>query len=784
MLGSGWFPDRLGGLERYFRGLLEALPEDSTRGVVVGPARDAPSRIQIASDHRQPLPGRALTYARKAFASAKGVDLVDAHFALYAFLPSLLGPLRGRPWVVHFHGPWADECVAQGDRSQLGYHVRRALERRVYQRAQRVFVLSAAFRREVVERYGVRPWLVDVVPPGIDLDEFSPGSCEEARLRLGVNDSGFLAVCVRRLVPRMGIEYLLAAWAAAVQDLPSGSRLLIAGDGILREDLEDQIRQLGIDRTAQILGRVDERTLVDLYRAADVGVVPTLEHEGFGLVVVEAAACGTPSIVTNVGALPQVANGLDRSLVVPPADAKALEARLRTAALTGDLPTPEEAKRYAQQFAWSDVAQLHLPTYRSILEGEPDSRLRVVYLDHVAQLSGGELALLRLLPHMTGVQPHVILAEDGPLVERLDNAGISVEVLPLDNRVRALRKDDVNARALSPRAVLSATLYTLRLARRLRRLGPDLVHTNSLKSGVYGSVAGRLAGVPVIWHVRDSIEEDYLPRFAVRLVRWMVQRFPTAVVANSDHTAQTIVGNSPSKIASSVVPAVVPEVAQTVPGRSRPRRKTRTLTFGMVGRIAPWKGQDVFLRAFASAFVDGQERAVVVGAPLFGEEAYDEEVRRLSRALGVADRVEFRGFQEDIEAELAQIDVLVHASVTPEPFGQVLVEGLAFGVPVIASDGGGASEIISDGENGLLHPCGDAARLADLMVRLRDEPALRSRLAEAGQRRAADFSPEIVVGKMMTVYERVARRGRAESGPAGHLRRRAASLRSPRPRSC
>ena len=232
-------------------------------------------------------------------------------------------------------------------------------------------------------------------------------------------------------------------------------------------------------------------------------------------------------------------------------------------------------------------------------------------------------------------------------------------------------------RGLSPSAPLGTLSYVARLARRLRELRPALVHTNSLKAGVYGSLAARAAGVPVIWHARDRIAEDYLPRPAVRLVRGLIGRLPHGVIANSAATLDTlaIAGGGPPRW---VVPDSV-EISERPRTRSAP-----PTTFGMVGRIAPWKGQDLFLRAFATAFPngDGEARAVVVGSVLFGEDAYAGDLRDLAARLGLAGRVEFRGFREDIWPELASLDVLVHAAACG-PFGQV-ARGHGGRLPVIA----------------------------------------------------------------------------------------------------
>src|SRR6201999_3306231 len=142
-------------------------------------------------------------------------------------------------------------------------------------------------------------------------------------------------------------------------------------------------------------------------------------------------------------------------------------------------------------------------------------------------------------------------------VEELQLAGVSCEVLPLADSARTLRKASVNMGTLSPRVATSTAAYTPRLARRLPKLAPDLVHTNSLKAGVYGSVAARLAGVPVVWHVRDRIADDYLPPGAVHLVRRMSRHLATAIVANSHATMATLEAGSGPTVIYSVVAEVM-----------------------------------------------------------------------------------------------------------------------------------------------------------------------------------------------------------------------------------
>jgi glycosyltransferase involved in cell wall biosynthesis len=775
LLGDSWIGDRSGGLNRYLANLLEALGaiDVDAQAVVLGPAVGAPPSVVPGGGLRQPLPLRLWRFQRAARSCGRAATVVDAHFALNAVWPVAIGALRATPLVVHFQGPWARESLAAGEHRGWRIRAKKLVETAVYRRAACVVVLSSAFKRLLVEDYGVAPWVIEVVRPGVDLARFTPGSSTAARRSLGIGPDQRVALAVRRLIPRMGLDVLLEAWAEL---LPTNPRalLVIVGEGPERERLESSAARLHISSSVRFLGQVDDRTLLSCYRAADISVVPTRALEGFGLIVLEALACGTPVIATDVDALPEVLGPLDPSLMVPAGEPHAL-ARLLGRALAGTAALPDEdrCRGYAETFSWDRVARRHEVLYEQA-QRPARTRLRVVYLDHCGLLSGGELALLRLLPALADVEAHVLLAEDGPLVAKLAHAGISAEVHPLAESARGLPRDRVRPGRLPFRSAVRSALYVVRLARRLRRLRPDLVHTNSLKAAIYGGVAARLAGVPVVWHVRDRIADDYLPPPAVRLVRLLARRLPTAIIANSRATLDTLgQTRAPSTVVPSPVSPDLPRragVPGTVvhdavqigvtnrdgmgPGRVVTDEIPGVLRIGIVGRLAPWKGQHLFLSAFAQAFPEGPVEAVIVGTHLFGEAAYLDELRQLAERLGIAHRVEFTGFREDVGAELARLDIVVHASTIPEPFGQVVVEGMALGVPVVAADAGGPAEVIDDGVTGLLYRMGDVDALTGALRRLGGDAQLRRELAMAAQARALDFRPDVVSAQVMAVYRR------------------------------
>lgn len=591
---------------------------------------------------------------------------------------------------------------------------------------------------------------------GVDLDTFTcPSGGSTPQMNLDELHVGY----VGRLTNQKGVHVLLRAVAKE-----PAVRLVIVGDGPERAEYETLANTLGLANRVTFRGFVDNDDLPNLYRSFDVLVQPSLDTPGiieqFGRVVGEAQAVGTAVVVSDSGSLPWVAG--EPGVVVPQGDAVALGAALSALHMDrADLAARRAAgPASAARFSWRAIAEAQDSLYRQIVADEvrpvddrPKAPIEVVYVDHCAQLSGGELALSRLLTGLEGVHATVILGEQGPLQQLLVEGGIDVELLELDRSLVDTRRKDVTARGLSARALVASAKGVWQIRARLRELRPDLVHTNSLKSFLLAGTAARLVGIPVVWHVRDRISNDYLSRSGVYLVRFAARVLATSVIAQTHTTASTL-GHSAS--ASIVASPISNELFEqpTVASQVASRPTDRPIRFAMVGRLTSWKGQDVFIDAFATAFPDGDEVATIVGSSMFGEYEYEDALREKVASMGLADRIEFTGFVDDIPGVLRECDVLVHASVLPEPFGQVVVEGMATGLAVVASNEGGPSEVITHDVDGQLCPPGDVDALAKVLRSLAGDPDLRVRLGAAGRVRAADFRPEVIGEQVLGVYRR------------------------------
>lgn len=381
---------------------------------------------------------------------------------------------------------------------------------------------------------------------------------------------------------------------------------------------------------------------------------------------------------------------------------------------------------------------------------------RVLFIDLAPAVGGSLVSLYHLASQLDRAQyqPVVVLSEQNPC-DRFTAAGIPLV------RVRTPQWQPQPASAVTRAQAsrLGETMRGGRLAgpwhfagdlRRYRndalplvgpilavieRYRPAIVHLNdNLSLSRPGALAAWRAGRPAICHSR-SFDPP------VALDRWLLApRLAGLIYISQAVAAQQSVALR-ARCQSRVIPNAVDLAEFAAKGDGRAVRAELGVPpeaplVGALGRITAWKGQHILIEALAQ--VSRQHPAihgVIVGAPDQSDgQEYAQSLRQQARQSGLAERLHFSGPRRDVPQVLAALDILVHSAVQPEPFGRVIIEGMAARRPVIASAAGGAVEIIRDGETGLLTPPGDAAALAaalDRLLRDRDE---RTRLAAAGRR--------------------------------------------------
>jgi glycosyltransferase involved in cell wall biosynthesis len=408
--------------------------------------------------------------------------------------------------------------------------------------------------------------------------------------------------------------------------------------------------------------------------------------------------------------------------------------------------------------------------------------MQITFLSPVGVVGGAERVLLSAIrgarDHLPAARASVVLFADGPLRAEAERLGADVTVVPLPARLAALGDAGLRGggRARLGRAALgaapAAAVFVRRLRDVLRRLAPDLIHSNGLKAHALGGLA-RPRGVPVLWHLHDFPSHRPVMAHLLRhltggvaggiAISDAVQRDAEAVLPG---VAISVVRNA---VDTGHFAPAVRDGAELDRLAGLPPAGPGAVRVGLVATYAIWKGQDVFLDALARLPADGPPvRGYVVGGPIYataGSQFTRDELERRARANGLDGRVGFIPFQPDPADVYRMLDVAVHASTRPEPFGLTIAEAMGCGKPVVVAEAGGAAELFTPGHDGLGHTPGDAAGLAAAIARLAADPGLRARLGANARRTALGrFSQERYGREIAAVYAAACRRVRAGSG--------------------
>lgn len=684
------------------------------------------------------------------------VDVAMIHQSLAGLGPILFRYGAVGCWVYVCHSLAHEEYLTRAERGattlervrrRLSVRARRWIERMVIRRCHHVIVLSEFMQRQVMVTHGIVLKHITVVPGAADPARFYPAhDRNEVRRELKLPESRTLLFTVRNLVPRMGLEHLLEAMTMLGEE-QRNLLLLIGGEGQLRLRLEELIRSEGLQDSVQLLGFVPEDQLAKYYQASDLVVMPTLQLEGFGLVTVEALACGTPVMGTPVGAIPEVLRTVDPLLVTEGTDGRSLAKTLRLM-LKRFRDQPGERERFSRKgrevverrYNWeahtADLDQLFVSL--SKVDQAPRARKVIHVITRLDYGGSAQNTMLTALGHdreqfetlVVAGHPGCWDAQGGQAAteencRRLEKAEVRWMLLPSLTREVQLLKD------------MQALWQLIRLFRQER---PALVHTHTSKAGVLGRVAAWLARVPVIVHTPHG--HVFYGHFGP-VKSWLFLQIERVLSAITDRLIALTEAERQDHLDRAVGRAdrfaVVPSgIDRERFGRARAQGKQQpdlfgcppeAIVVGSVGWLTDIKGHEYLVEAVAKLKQGFPSlHLVIVGSG----DRHDALVQQAESA-GLRDAVHLLGHRDDIEACLAGMDLFVLPSLN-EGMGRALIEAMAAGLPVIASRVGGIPAVIDHERTGLLVPPGDADALAGALRRLLERPEWATQLGMAASR--------------------------------------------------
>jgi glycosyltransferase involved in cell wall biosynthesis len=359
----------------------------------------------------------------------------------------------------------------------------------------------------------------------------------------------------------------------------------------------------------------------------------------------------------------------------------------------------------------------------------------VLFIHHANDMYGADIGLLHSVKSLDRGKyyPIVILPSDMPppgmLSSELERLGVEYHVLPLG----ILRRKYLSSRWIVRLAwdLARGIAYVHRMARS-RKVA--LVYINTIVA-VAGPIGGKLAGVPVLWHVREILA---MPR----LVRWALHKTLSVcadrIVCISNAVRDSLIQEAPGLERKSVVVYnAVSVVASSGVGRDDGLRKELGVAqdaplIGMVGRVTHWKGQEILAEAAGRLLKKHPDlRFVAVGSYFADEVHYLDKLKALINHLGLDGRFHLVDYRSNVTDVYRALDIFVLPSRKPEPFGRVTVEAMMQGRPVIATNHGGSCELIQEGVTGVLVPPSDPQALVTAIERLLKDRSLGDRLGQA-----------------------------------------------------
>lgn len=345
------------------------------------------------------------------------------------------------------------------------------------------------------------------------------------------------------------------------------------------------------------------------------------------------------------------------------------------------------------------------------------TRPRVLFATHSPAISGAEYVLLSLTRNWPGTD--AFLFEDGPLNQSLTDQGLRVHISRWARGFSTFKRD--KSLLLAFPLMFRLFMTVLELAANGRKV--DCIYANSQKAFTLAALARPLNRRRLIWHLHDILDPSHFGRTQLKFQITLANRFADMVIVPSAAAAEAFVAQGGRE---TLVRVIANGTDPAPPSRYSKSDLLQELgisdvpVIGIFSRLASWKGQHVVIQALKD--LPGVHIAIV-GSALFGEDAYRQELQDLTAQLGLSQRVHFLGQRNEVRRIMSAVDVVVHPSTSPEPFGLTLIEAMSVGTPIVATSIGASREILQDGKAGILVPSNAPEAIASAVSEILEKKA-------------------------------------------------------------
>lgn len=614
-----------------------------------------------------------------------------------------------------------------------------ALDRINIRSADRCFVISGAVIEKIKRRMpAVPPGKMIIMPSGANTDLMRPMDKEDACRQIGLDGSHRYIGFAGTLLAHQGLGHLIEAASAIIKAVPA-ARFLIVGDGPMKKTLQEQTRAKKLKNFFIFTGEVDYEFLPLWINAMDVCVAPYCGDAGLRspVKIFDYLACGKSIVASNVPGITGIFKDAPLVSLVTP-DSPVSLARVICEAVVPLPPTKEERgaacqwirerfdRRMTAKLVADEAAAMATPT------------ITVLHVIGSAGFGGGERYLLDLIRFSSRPFRHVAAVPyAGPLSQSMDAAGNTCRIInmPLRPSISGI----------------------LGLRRFNREAGADIIHSHGFRANLYGRLAALITGKPHVATIHVSLYDYRETAPARRRLYRCVEKWSSPItrrficISEAMATDTRKLGIKADKIVV-IGNGVDPERFSGKYDCARIKKRfgiyDQGPVIGTVGRMVAEKGQVHLIRALSVLKSDFPDLVCL----FVGEGSLLEYLKQETLVEGVSDMCRFTGPVAEIEAVYPVLDLFVLPSLR-EPFGLSLLEAMASGVTVLATDSGGPSEYIRSGVNGLLVPPGNPQAMAEGIKKILSDQTLRKVLAGEGKRTVTErFNVRKTAEKIGEVY--------------------------------